>query len=461
MFPSTIAAISTPYGRGGIAVIRISGEDAIAIADRIFKTKSKKSLSETEGGRIVYGDIYLDGKVIDDGMAAIFRAPHSYTGEDTVELSCHGGILVTESVLTAALSAGAVQAEAGEFTKRAFVNGKLSLSEAEAVINLIDAETRDKMHLARSHASGVFSRKIDGIYESLLSLVSQTYVYADYPDEDLTDLSPAELRQGIANALSEVTDLQATFKAGHAISEGIYTVVAGKPNTGKSSLMNALLGRERAIVSSHAGTTRDYLEETATVGKIFLKLVDTAGIHEAEDEVERIGISRSVSALEKAELILAVFDASLPPDSEDVAFFEKLKTLPIPKIAILNKNDLTESHRAEYDPYLTEDFHAILSLSAKEGLGLDTLKDTIESLFVQGNIDYDAFPIVANARQSASLLKCAEALHRALDALDSGFTQDIAGMDIENAMVALAETDGRGVSADIVDRIFHRFCVGK
>lgn len=461
MFPSTIAAISTPYGRGGIAVIRISGIDAVGIADKIFKAKNKKSLADTEGGRIVYGDILAQGRIIDDGMAALFRAPHSYTGEDTVEISCHGGILITESVLTAALAAGAVQAEAGEFTKRAFVNGKLSLSEAEAVINLIDAETKDKMYLARSHASGVFSRAVDRIYESLLTLVSQTYVFADYPDEDLTDLTPTELRDGIANALADVNALQATYKAGHAISDGIYTVVAGKPNTGKSSLMNALLGRERAIVSSHAGTTRDYLEETATLGKIFLKLVDTAGIHDAEDEVERIGISRSVSALEKAELILAVFDASEKPTEEDAAFFEKLATLPVPKIAILNKNDLDESHHADYAPYLESGFHKIVSLSAKNGAGLDSLKATVEELFVSGSIDYDSSAIVANARQNASLLQTAEHLTHALSALDSGFTQDVAGMDIEAAMASLAETDGRGVSSDIVDRIFHRFCVGK
>lgn len=461
MFTTTIAAIATPYGRGGIAVIRISGDEAIAIADKVFKAKNKKTLAETQGFRMLYGDIYADGKVIDDGIASLFRAPHSYTGEDTVEISCHGGILVTESVLTAILAAGAVQAGPGEFTKRAFVNGKLSLSEAEGVINLIDAETKDKMHLARSHTSGVFSREIDRIYEKLLSLVSQTYVYADYPDEDLTDLSVPELCQGIQDALSDVTALLATYKAGHAISDGIYTVVAGKPNTGKSSLMNALLGRERAIVSSYAGTTRDYLEEKATVGKIFLKLVDTAGIHEAEDEVEKIGISRSVDALEKAELILAVFDASIPPTEEDIAFLEKLQTISVPKIAILNKNDLDTDCTNHYRTYLQNGFTDILSLSAKNKDGLDQLKDKIESLFVSGEIDYDQNAIVANARQNASLLQTSEHLRRAISALDSGFTQDIAGMDIENAMASLAETDGRNVTTDIVDRIFHNFCVGK
>lgn len=461
MFTTTIAAIATPYGRGGIAVIRISGDEAITIAEKVFKAKNKKTLAETRGFSMLYGDIYADGRVIDDGIASLFRAPHSYTGEDTVEISCHGGILITESVLTAILAAGAVQAGPGEFTKRAFVNGKLSLSEAEGVINLIDAETKDKMYLARSHTSGVFSRKIDSIYQNLLSLVSQTYVYADYPDEDLTDLSVNDLCQGIKSAISEVESLLATYKAGHAISDGIYTVVAGKPNTGKSSLMNALLGRERAIVSSYAGTTRDYLEEKATVGKIFLKLVDTAGIHEASDEVEKIGISRSVDALEKAELILAVFDASSTPDEEDIAFLQKLKTISVPKIAILNKNDLDRDHSQDYLARLDNSFTKTLSLSAKNKKGLEELKNTIESLFVSGEIDYDSHAIVTNARQNASLLQTADHLKRALDALQSGFTQDIAGMDIENAMASLAETDGRNVTADIVDRIFHNFCVGK
>lgn len=461
MFTSTIAAIATPYGRGGIAVIRISGDEAIAIADRVFKAKNNKTLAETQGFRMLYGDICAEGRVIDDGIASLFRAPHSYTGEDTVEISCHGGILVTESVLTAVLAAGAVQAGPGEFTKRAFVNGKLSLSEAEGVINLIDAETKDKMYLARSHTSGVFSREIDRIYENLLALVSQTYVYADYPDEDLTDLSVSELGDGIKKALGDIEALLATYKAGHAISDGIYTVVAGKPNTGKSSLMNALLGRERAIVSSYAGTTRDYLEEKATVGKIFLKLVDTAGIHEADDEVEKIGILRSVDALEKAELVLAVFDASIAPTEEDISFLQKLSSIPVPKIAILNKNDLETDHTSEYLAHLDQNFTKTLSLSAKHGKGLDELKNTIESLFVCGEIDYNSHAIVANARQNASLLQTADHLKRAISALESGFTQDIAGMDIENAMASLAETDGRNVTTDIVDRIFHNFCVGK
>lgn len=463
MYSSTIAAISTPYGRGGVALLRLSGEEAIPIAERVFRPKGKRKLAGLSGGQAVYGEFLSEGRVFDDGIATIFRAPHSYTGEDVVELSCHGGILVAETLLTALFAAGAEQAEAGEFTKRAFLHGKLTLSEAEGVINLIDAETPDQLKLARSHTAGVFSRRVGEIYEALLALVSETYVFADYPDEDLRDLSPAELAVGIEEAAAKLSDLAATFKAGHAIREGIYTVVAGKPNTGKSSLMNALLGRERAIVSDRAGTTRDYLEEKASVGKVLLRLVDTAGIHKTADEVEKIGIDRSLSALKEAELLLAVFDASAPPDEEDRELLQKLALLPVPKLALLNKSDLlTELVPNGELVHLTAGvFDESFVLSAKEGEGIDALKEKIESLFAAGTIDYDNRAIVANARQNASLLRAKEALERALTALKSGFTPDVAGLDLEAAMAALAETDGRSVSADVVERIFHRFCVGK
>ena len=241
IFPTTIAAIATPYGRGGIATIRISGSDAIAVADAIFHTKSGKKLADIPAGRVVYGDILDQNTVIDDGMAAIFRAPRSYTGEDTVEISCHGGILITETVLSAILASGAVQAGPGEFTKRAFINGKLTLTEAEAVIDLIDAETDDQMKLARQHTSGVLSGELSSMYDELLALVSQAYVFADYPDEDLTDLSPDEIRQGLVAVRTRIEALLSTYTAGHAIADGIYTVVAGKPNTGKSTLIGKFL----------------------------------------------------------------------------------------------------------------------------------------------------------------------------------------------------------------------------
>ncbi len=459
-FPTTIAAIATPYGRGGIATIRISGSDAIPIADAVFCPKNKKKLADTPTNRVVYGDITERNMILDDGIATIFRAPHSYTGEDTVEISCHGGILITETVLTAILAAGAVQAGPGEFTKRAFINGKLTLTEAEAVIDLIDAETEDQIKLARQHTSGILSKELNSLYAALLEIVSQTYVYADYPDEDLTDLSSKEIRQKLVNIREHIEQLIASYITGHAITDGIYTVVAGKPNTGKSSLMNALLGRERAIVSGIAGTTRDYLEEKATIGKIRLVLVDTAGIHASDDEVEKIGIERSVSTLEKAELILAVFDASLPCSDEDELFIKKINALSVPKIAILNKNDMNIDKSETYLHHL-QTYHAILSLSAQTGNGIEELKNTVESLFAKGDIDYSQTAILSNARQKSTLLRAKSAIDNAISALDNGFSQDVAGLDIENAMSALGDVDGRSVTMDIVDSIFHRFCVGK
>ena len=461
----TIAAVSTAYGKGGIAVIRISGDDAIAIASRVFTPASSKPLSTVEGGRVVYGAIHApsvqgeQGRVLDDGMAAVLRAPRSYTGEDTVEISCHGGILLTEQVLSAVLAAGARPAEAGEFTKRAFVAGKLSLTEAEAVINLIDAESEEALKLARSHTGGVLTRALEEFYQRLLSLVSTAYVYADYPEEDLTDLTPAEMIASLTALIQEMQALGATWRAGHAICDGISTVLAGRPNTGKSSILNRLLGRDRAIVSNIAGTTRDTIEEKVQVGRVTLRLTDTAGLRESADPIEQIGVERSFAALSAAELILVVIDSAAALTQEDRELLEKLAGYPAPKLALLNKSDLGAAPMAtELADY---PFHAICPVSAVTGEGMDRLRSTIEALFVEGEIDYNTTAVLANARQKNALDRSIEAAMRALGALESGFTPDIAGMDIEEAMAALAEVDGRAVSTDIVDAIFHRFCVGK
>ncbi len=463
----TIAAISTPYGKGGIAVIRISGDEAIAVAGRVFRTASGKALSRIEGGRVVYGTICEPstdgaafGKVVDDGMATVLRAPRSYTGEDTVEISCHGGILLTEKVLAAVLSAGARPAEAGEFTRRAFVAGKLSLTEAEAVINLIDARSEEALKLARSHTEGRLTAKLNDFYERLRTLLSTAYVYADYPDEDLTDLSADEMIRALEALHGEMTELSATYRVGHAISEGIATVLVGRPNTGKSSILNRLLCRDRAIVSSIAGTTRDTIEETVQVGKVTLRLTDTAGLRASDDPIERIGVERSLAALERAELVLAVFDGAASLTEEDEELLKLLESVKVPVIALVNKSDLTakgSSVGEELPPYL----HAVCSVSAETGEGIDTLKQLIEGLYAAGEIDYDSTAILANARQKGALDRAAQGVWAALGALRSGFTPDVAGLDLEEAMAALSEADGRAVSADIVDAIFHRFCVGK
>lgn len=481
----TIAAISTPYGKGGIAVIRISGDEAIEVAERVFRPASGKVLADIEGGRIIYGNICEPiigsadapafgmtdntgrslryGKPIDDGMAAIMRAPHSYTGEDTVELSCHGGVLLTEKVLSAVFAAGARPAEAGEFTRRAFVAGKLSLTEAEAVINLIDAESEEMLKLARSHTAGRLKTKLDAFYESLRTLISTAYVYADYPDEDLTDLSANEMIEALEALIADMKALSDTYRVGHAICEGINTVIVGRPNTGKSSLLNRLLGRERAIVSDIAGTTRDTIEEKVQVGKVTLRLVDTAGLRESDDRIEQIGVERSYAALKEAELILMVLDGASPLSVEDKDLLVKLADYSVPKVAVVNKSDLSpELPSSTKLTNLPESgFDKVCPISALTGEGIDELKKQIENLYAEGEIDYDRMAILANARQKGALDRAAAGVESALRALKNGFTPDVAGLDLEEAMAALSEADGRAVSADIVDAIFHRFCVGK
>ncbi len=453
---SSVAAISTPYGRGAIAVIRISGEDALDILERVFLPASGKKITEYSAGRMIRGDIVASGRQIDDGMAVFFKAPHSYTGENSAEIYCHGGILVSEEVLKAVFAAGALPAGPGEFTKRAFINGKLGLTEAEAIINTIDAETKDKLDLARSHRKGVLSAKIQGIYDSLLTLVSSAYVFADYPDEDLSDISSDEMIERLTGIRREITDLAATYKMGQAINEGIYTVLAGRPNTGKSSLLNLLLGSDRAIVSDTAGTTRDSIEESVSVGRIILRLCDTAGIREGKDEIERLGIERSISALERAGLVIAVFDGSQEATDEDRKVCEIVSGLSCAKIALINKSDLEQKFDLD-----TSAFDKTISMSAKYAENPEILTKEIESLFIEGEIDYDCDAIVSSARQRASLDRAAQSVANALSALTLGHTPDVAGLDIEEAMSALGEIDGRTVSEDIVKDIFGRFCVGK
>ncbi len=452
-----IAAISTPHGRGGIAVIRLSGEGVLEIADRFFRPAGKRKLSEIEGGRTAYGRIYSDGKVIDDGVAAVFCAPRSFTGEDTVEISCHGGIVLSETVLSAALAAGCRLAGAGEFTKRAFLNGKISLSQAEAVINLIDAVNGEGLLLASAQSRGVLSGKIDSLREELTDLIASLYVSVDYPDEDLAPVGEEELRTRVGSLCEALDSLCKSYRVGHAVSEGIPTVIAGRPNTGKSSLLNRILGKERAIVTEFAGTTRDTVEETVSVGRVTLRLCDTAGIRTVSDPVEKIGVEKTRQALREAELILAVFDASHPLTGEDREFLSLLSECRGEVIPVCNKCDLERA---------AEDFSASLpgeavEVSAVTGEGLEALYKRISDLFVAEKIDYDTTPILSGARQHAAALSARESLYAARKALDGGFSPDVAGLDLEQALAALAELDGRGAAAEVTDRIFSRFCVGK
>ena len=322
---NVISALSTPMGKGGIAVIRVSGRGAVEVCEKMFCPMSKKPLSDVESNKAVYGKILFEGEEIDDGIATVFRAPASFTGEDTVEICCHGGVLLSQKVLRSTYICGAVPARSGEFTQRAFMNGKLSLSEAEAVIDLIDAENSEQLKLAHSRVKGVLAKRVDELREMLLSLISSVYVFVDYPEEDLSDVSCESALLQTEAMLFETDKLLSTYETGKIVSEGVSAVICGKPNTGKSSLLNALSQSERAIVTSIAGTTRDTVEERVNIGRLTLNLCDTAGIRETDDEVEKLGIERSVSKMKEAQLILCVLDGSSPIDAEDKKVLEKLK----------------------------------------------------------------------------------------------------------------------------------------
>ncbi len=456
---STISAISTPFGKGGIAVIRLSGDGAVSILNRVFKPTGNKALEDYSPNTLIYGNIYKEDKLIDRGMAVYFKAPKSYTGEDSAEIHCHGGILLSQMVLEATFLAGAVPAAPGEFTQRSFLSGKMGLSQAESVIDLIDAQSESKVALAASQADGRLSKRVNNIYSELMTIVSSIYAYIDYPDEDLTDISVSDMKSGLLDIRKSLDDLKKTYKTGRAVCEGLNTVIAGKPNTGKSSLLNMLLGEDRAIVTPIAGTTRDTVEETVSAGRVLLRLCDTAGIHTANDEVEEIGVKRAIAKVESAELVLAVFDGSCELDDEDIEVIKQLKALKNKTIiVVLNKNDVgTKLDKKQFNditPY-------VVGISAKENNGKTELVGLIEQIYIDGEIEYSSACVVTNARQFASVVNSVTHIDNALSALNEGFTQDIAGMELELALSELGNLDGRKVTEDVVHNIFGRFCVGK
>ena len=458
----TIAAISTARGKGGVALLRISGPDAVSICEKMFLPKSGKKLSEYAPRTAVFGSICApddrgEWGEIDNGLATVFRAPASFTGEDTVEICCHGGVLLTQTVLTACLAAGARAAEAGEFTRRAFLNGKMGLSAAEALGDLLEAQTREQLTLAHAGTDGRVERKCREIYDALCAVLSSVYAKIDYPDEDLAEMSREEMQAALAESISRIEKLLDTYRTGHAIAEGIPTVICGKPNVGKSSLYNCIVGRDAAIVTDVEGTTRDVLTETAALGRVTLRLFDTAGLHETEDVVEKIGIDRARKALEDAELILAVFDGSVAPDEEDKALAQSLSCTAATVIAVINKSDLGV---VEKDFYTTHFAHTV-TLSAKEGEGTEALSALVESCFINGKLDTKKDTVLTNARQKGAALTALEAIKRAQEGLTYGLPVELCCSDCEAAMQAIAELDGRAVSEDIVSHIFSHFCVGK
>lgn len=452
---STIAAISTGMAAGGIGIVRISGENAIKIADSIFSSVSGRKIADISGYSALYGKAVDGEAVLDTAVALLFRAPKSYTGEDVVEISCHGGLYITKRVLRAALSAGAVPAEPGEFTKRAFLNGKMDLTGAESVMNLISAQGEEAEKIALGILEGGLFREIKKISDKLLYDMALLSAWVDYPYEEIDELSSENLGGDIRNGIESLEKLINNYDTGRIIIEGVDTAIVGRPNVGKSTLMNLLSGTDRSIVTEIAGTTRDIVEDTVTLGGIVLHLSDTAGVRETDDAVESIGVERAVKRLENAQLVLAVFDASRPLSDDDRRLIELCKNKNV--IGIINKTDLVENYLTDE---LKENFRKLVFISAKTGDGKDRLEQAVTELLGTGNFDTSAATLI-NERQLECCKNALKALNEAEEALNIGLTMDAVTVCLDSAVESLLVLTGEKATDSVVNEIFAHFCVGK
>lgn len=452
----TIAAISTPAGTGGIAVIRISGDRAVEIADKVYSGARKLSVCDTH--TVHYGFIKNDkGEKIDEVLVTIMRAPRTFTREDVVEISTHGGISASRAVLDAVIRAGACAAEAGEFTKRAFLNGRIDLSQAEAVIDIINSTNMIAHKNALSQLEGSLSKGIAAVRAELVNLAAGMQVTIDYPDEDLEDITVMDIRDVSLSCKNKVDKLLATADSGRIVRDGIKTAIVGKPNVGKSSLLNALARADRAIVTDIAGTTRDVIEEYINLDGVPLVLADTAGIRRAEDVVERIGVEKTKQLARESDLVLVMLDGSGALEREDDEVLESTKGRN--RIVLVNKTDIDDKNTDKIRARAAED--TVLEISAKTGAGLDVLAEEIKRIYNLGGINSDNGTVVTNMRHKTALINASEALGRVVHAIDINMPSDIASIDINIAIDALGEITGETVSDDIVTAIFHSFCVGK
>jgi len=457
----TIVAISTAIGEAAISVIRISGKDAIKVADRVFVGKRK--LADVKTHTAHYGKIVdKNGDVVDYVVATVFKAPNSYTGEDTVEISCHGGILVTRKVLETVLEAGARLAQPGEFTKRAFLNGKIDLSQAEAVADLIRSATELAYQSSLSQLEGALSRKIRKMREDLINLCSLVELELDFADEDLEFVDKAQLAEKIKNVIGEIDELIETFRFGKIYREGIKVVIAGKPNAGKSSLLNALLNENRAIVSEIPGTTRDVIEESLNIEGVLFRIVDTAGLRETFDIVEREGVRRTEEQLKKADMILLVIDSTDEINEEDVRIYHRVLNFAVDEskrcIIVFNKVDLLDGKRPNMK--IMVDF-PVVYISALTGFGLEKLKKLMVEQSFLGMTRTESSVVVTNVRHRDALLRAKQSLIYALRSLEQGMSGDLVAVDLRAGLNHLGEIIGEVTTDDILNNIFSKFCIGK
>ncbi|MBQ2972889.1 MAG: tRNA uridine-5-carboxymethylaminomethyl(34) synthesis GTPase MnmE [Clostridia bacterium] len=451
----TIAAIATPNAPGGIGVIRISGENAVEIADRIFKPVSGKSLTESKGYRAHFGDVYYNNGKIDEAVCLVFRAPASYTGEDVAEISCHGGLFVTKQVLRAVLDAGAAPAEAGEFTKRAFLNGKIDLAAAESVMSLIGASGKQAAAAALNTLDGNLSREIRGVADSIIAICASLAAWVDYPDEDIEDTSASDMLPVFESAQNSLKEIIRRYDCGRAVTDGIDAVIVGRPNVGKSTLMNLLSGFERSIVTDIAGTTRDVVEEKIVLGEIIMRVADTAGIRETENVVENIGVNLAKRRLERAELVLAVFDGSEPLTDDDLDIISQCESKRA--VALLNKSDLP---LAADRKIIENAFAHCVELSASTGEGRGELEKAVAEIFRTNEFNPNA-ACLTSERQRQCCVNALASIEEAINAINCGVTLDAVNVCADCAIDALLQLTGEKATSAVVDEVFSRFCVGK
>lgn len=443
----TIAAISTPPGTGGISVIRLSGDEAIKIADSVFTGKLADAASHT----IHYGYIEYGGERIDEVLVSVMRAPRTYTAEDTVEISTHGGIIVTGRVLEACIKAGATPAAPGEFTKRAFMNGRIDLTKAEAVIDIINSDNIMAGKNAFGQLQGKLSEKLGNMRQVLVDLAARMQVAIDYPDEELEDITCDEIKDILSEISGKISDLIRSADDGRIIKDGIRTAIVGKPNVGKSTLLNCLAGFDKAIVTDIAGTTRDVIEENISINGVPIKLIDTAGIRDTEDVIEKIGVEKSKQVIEDADLVIVVVNAHEPLSEEDSEVLEKVCDKK--SIIVANKTDIgTDESIVKLNPVF---------ISAGTGVGTELVGNRISELYNIGEIKSRSGEIITNMRHKSALCNCLTSVETAIKTISDGLPQDLAALDIYDAINYLGEITGETVSEDIVSSVFKNFCVGK